>query len=68
MNETLLQLENVHHAYGTGIRRFTAVENVNLSLADGEFVALLGPSGCGKSTLLRIITGLQAPSDRKSVV
>ncbi|MBP9500617.1 MAG: ATP-binding cassette domain-containing protein [Candidatus Promineofilum sp.] len=62
MNETLLQLENVHHAYGTGIRRFTAVENVNLSLADGEFVALLGPSGCGKSTLLRIITGLQAPS------
>lgn len=62
MNSTLLQLENIYQIYGAGERRFTAVENVNLSLADGEFVALLGPSGCGKSTLLRIIAGLQPPS------
>jgi len=62
MNQFLLQLENIHHAYGSGVRRFTAVENVNLTLTDGEFVALLGPSGCGKSTLLRIIAGLQEPS------
>ena len=59
MSETLLQLENIHHSYGVGDRRFTAIENVNLALATGEFVALLGPSGCGKSTLLRIIAGLQ---------
>ncbi len=62
MNETLLQMENVYQEYGTGVRRFTAVENINLQLLSGEFVALLGPSGCGKSTLLRIITGLQAAS------
>ncbi len=58
----LLQLEHVYQQYGTGQRRFTAVEDVNLSLREGEFVALLGPSGCGKSTLLRIIAGLQRPS------
>ena len=62
MNDTLLQLENIYQHYGSGARRFTAVENINLTLANGEFVALLGPSGCGKSTLLRIIAGLQEPS------
>ena len=55
----LLQLQNVHQAYGMGQRRFQAVQDVNLNVTEGEFVALLGPSGCGKSTLLRIITGLQ---------
>lgn len=62
MKETLLQLKNIYQFYGSGTRRFMAVENVNLTLAEDEFVALLGPSGCGKSTLLRIIAGLQEPS------
>jgi NitT/TauT family transport system ATP-binding protein len=60
--DTLLQLEHIYQIYGSGQRRFTAVEDVNLTMQEGEFVALLGPSGCGKSTLLRIITGLQEPS------
>ncbi len=55
----LLQLQNVHQSYGTGQHRFNAVQDINLNMTEGEFVALLGPSGCGKSTLLRIITGLQ---------
>lgn len=59
---TLLELNGVEQRYQSGQRTFTAVENVNLTLTEGEFVALLGPSGCGKSTLLRIITGLQQPS------
>lgn len=62
-SDALLQVEGVHQIYTSGERRFTAVEDVNLRLRDGEFVALLGPSGCGKSTLLRIITGLQRPSE-----
>lgn len=58
----LLDVRSVNQMYGSGARRFTAVENINLSLKEGEFVALVGPSGCGKSTLLRIITGLNKPS------
>jgi NitT/TauT family transport system ATP-binding protein len=58
----LLELRGVSQMYGSGERRFTALQSVNLVLKEGEFVALVGPSGCGKSTLLRIITGLNKPS------
>jgi len=37
---------------------FTAVKEVNLEVADGEFVAVVGPTGCGKSTILNLVTGL----------
>jgi len=60
--ENLVKLESVSQSYGRGARRFAAVQNVNLTIQEGEFVALLGPSGCGKSTLLRIIAGLQQPT------
>lgn len=39
-----------------------AVENINLSLNEGEFVAIVGPSGCGKSTFMKLTTGLRMPS------
>lgn len=60
--QILLQAENIQQHYKSGSKTFVAVKDVNITLRDGEFVALLGPSGCGKSTLLRIFTGLQAPS------
>lgn len=62
-NNALLKLSHVQQIYTSGQRRFTAVQDVNLTVSEDEFVALLGPSGCGKSTLLRIITGLQKPSE-----
>jgi NitT/TauT family transport system ATP-binding protein len=62
MSQTLLELRKISQVYGAGRRQFTAVQEVNLTLVEGEFVALLGPSGCGKSTLLRIMIGLQQPS------
>lgn len=61
MTGHLLELKGITQKYGRGERRFTAVENVNLAIDEGEFVALIGPSGCGKSTLLRIVTGLNQP-------
>lgn len=41
---------------------YTAVSDATLSVADGEFVAIVGPTGCGKSTLLNVAAGLLAPS------
>lgn len=62
-NRHLLALQHVSQVYTSGAKRFTAIQDVNLTLSEGEFAILLGPSGCGKSTLLRIITGLQRPTE-----
>ena len=43
-------------------QRYTAVQDVTLTVAEGEFVAVVGPTGCGKSTLLNVAAGLLAPS------
>ena len=53
-------LENIGKVYPGGVR---AVEEVNLQVADGEFVVLVGPSGCGKSTTLRMVAGLEEISE-----
>jgi sn-glycerol 3-phosphate transport system ATP-binding protein/multiple sugar transport system ATP-binding protein len=53
-----VQLDNIEKSYGA----VTAVETVDLDVADGEFVVLLGPSGCGKSTTLRMVAGLETVS------
>ena len=44
-----------------GDRVYTAVQQASLSVADGEFVAIVGPTGCGKSTLLNVAAGLFPP-------
>jgi multiple sugar transport system ATP-binding protein len=51
-----IELEHVTKAFPGGV---VAVDDVNLTIADGEFMVLVGPSGCGKSTLLRMIAGLE---------
>ena len=55
-----IELEHVTKAFAGGVR---AVDDVNLSIADGEFLVLVGPSGCGKSTLLRMIAGLEETTE-----
>jgi len=49
-------------------RRVLAVDNVNLSIEEGQFVCFVGPSGCGKSTLLNIIAGLEKPTEGELVL
>ena len=46
----------------------TAVNNINIKTADGEFLVLLGPSGCGKSTLLRMLGGLEQPTSGEILI
>jgi NitT/TauT family transport system ATP-binding protein len=55
-----LRLDGVTVDFGR--RRISAVEDISLSIAPGEFVALLGPSGCGKSTLLNVMAGFCPPT------
>ena len=54
MNKEFLKITNLNYK----IENKTILKNLNLSIAEGEFVAIMGPSGCGKTTLLRIISGL----------
>jgi spermidine/putrescine transport system ATP-binding protein len=54
-----VQLEQVTKKFGT----FTAVDALDLSIAQGEFFSLLGPSGCGKTTTLRLIAGFEQPTE-----
>ena len=53
-----VELRNLTRRFGD----FHAVDGVNLSIREGEFLVLLGPSGCGKTTLLRMIAGLERPT------
>src|SRR6185295_11866534 len=58
-----IEVRNVSKSFGS----FQALKNIDLSVPDGELLALLGPSGSGKTTLLRIIAGLEFP-DTGSIV
>ena len=58
----VVQAQDLTRLHGSGDTAITALDGVNLSVARGEFVAVMGPSGCGKSTLLHLLGGLDAPS------
>jgi len=67
MNENqttkFIEIQNVEQTFKTKKGSFPALRDINLTVAKGEFVALIGHSGCGKSTLLNLIAGLTTPTN-----
>jgi putative ABC transport system ATP-binding protein len=62
MSDIVIRIEDLHKSYQTSAGLFPALKEVNLSIAAGEFVAIMGPSGSGKSTLMNILGCLDKPS------
>jgi multiple sugar transport system ATP-binding protein len=60
-----VQLDGVGKTYPNG---HVAAQNLDLKIADGEFMVLVGPSGCGKSTALRMIAGLETPTAGRIII
>ncbi len=58
----MIQLKNLSKVYRTAYMETTALKDINIQIAKGEFVAMMGPSGCGKSTLLNVVGMIDSPS------
>ncbi|MDI3470241.1 MAG: ABC transporter, ATP-binding protein [Pseudolabrys sp.] len=57
-----ISAKSVSKTFRLGASEICALDNVDVEVGDGEFVAIVGPSGCGKSTLLRIVAGISRPT------
>jgi putative ABC transport system ATP-binding protein len=62
MNQTILSAHRLRKEYGTAAALVRAVDDISLTITQGESVAIVGPSGCGKSTLLYLLGGLERPT------
>jgi ABC-type nitrate/sulfonate/bicarbonate transport system ATPase subunit len=58
----VIEIRGVHKEFVKGERRVLALQDIDLTVAQHEFVAILGPSGCGKSTLLNMVAGFDRPT------
>lgn len=63
-----LELQGLQVRYETKEHSTLAIEHVDLTVQDGEFVSVVGPSGCGKSTLLKVVSGLLKPAKGKALI
>ena len=63
-----ISFKNVSYSYVDDNETYLALDDINLEVADGEFVCLVGHSGCGKSTLLSLLAGLAMPSSGEILI
>ncbi len=68
MTTDFISLQHLHHSYDEAGSKHRVLEDVSLTIAQGESVALLGRSGSGKSTLLNLISGIDTPNAGKVIV
>ncbi|MFN3740512.1 MAG: ABC transporter ATP-binding protein [Thermodesulfovibrionales bacterium] len=64
----IVELINVTKSYRRGSEVISVLRDINLSISQGEFLAIMGPSGSGKSTLLNLIAGIDRPDSGKVIV
>lgn len=64
----IVSIRNLSKVYAQGEIQVTALDNISLDIAGGEFLTLMGPSGSGKSTLLHIIAGIDRPTSGQCAV
>jgi putative ABC transport system ATP-binding protein len=68
MAATLVNLESVYKSYWRDSFEIPVLHDINLQIAEGEFLALMGPSGSGKTTLLNLVAGIDRPSSGRVIV
>ncbi len=64
----IVELKNVSKVYKIGDTEYKALDNISLSLKEGEMIVILGPSGAGKSTLLNLIGGMDTPTNGNVII
>lgn len=68
LSRPVIQLEHLFKEYKLGKQRISVIDDVNLNILEGEFVAIVGASGSGKSTLLHLLGGLDKPSQGRVII
>lgn len=68
MGKTIVEFQDVVKTYGSGEALLNAVNHINFTIEEGEFVVILGQSGAGKSTVLNILGGMDQPTEGKVIV
>ncbi|SER49556.1 NitT/TauT family transport system ATP-binding protein [Gracilibacillus ureilyticus] len=63
-----IEIRELSKRFDKGKKHIEALQNIDLTVSQGEFVCILGPSGCGKTTLLRILANLEKPSKGKVTI
>ncbi len=68
MNDNLIEIKNISKTYCIDCEQNDVLDEMSLSISEGEFVCILGYTGCGKSTLLRILAGFESPDSGQIII